>query len=92
MSLALLKGRPRNARPILAADFAHEMLSRGAFRRFAARKPGAPTAIALEADALHLPLRPASLDLIVTAFGFRNLANYEAGLREFARVLKPGAQ
>jgi demethylmenaquinone methyltransferase/2-methoxy-6-polyprenyl-1,4-benzoquinol methylase len=91
MTRALLKGRPRNARPILAADFAHEMLSRGA-RRFAARKPGAPTAIALEADALHLPLRPASLDLIVTAFGFRNLANYEAGLREFARVLKPGAQ
>jgi demethylmenaquinone methyltransferase/2-methoxy-6-polyprenyl-1,4-benzoquinol methylase len=39
-----------------------------------------------------LPLRHASLDLIVTAFGFRNLANYEAGLREFARVLKPGAQ
>ena len=91
MTRAMLKGRPINARPILAADFAHEMLSRGA-RRFAARKPGEPAAIALEADALHLPLRAASLDLIVTAFGFRNLANYEAGLREFARVLKPGAQ
>jgi len=24
------------------------------------------------------------------AFGFRNLANYEAGLREMRRVLKPG--
>ncbi len=91
MTRALLKGRPRGARPILAADFAREMLSRGA-RRFAPRKPGAPCAIALEADALHLPLRPATLDLIVTAFGFRNLANYEAGLREFARVLKPGGQ
>jgi demethylmenaquinone methyltransferase/2-methoxy-6-polyprenyl-1,4-benzoquinol methylase len=91
MTRALLKGRPRGARPILAADFARQMLSRCA-RRFAARKPGEPTAIALEADALHLPLRAASLDLIVTAFGFRNLANYEAGLREFARVLKPGAQ
>jgi demethylmenaquinone methyltransferase/2-methoxy-6-polyprenyl-1,4-benzoquinol methylase len=91
MTRALLKGRPRGARPILAADFAREMLSRGA-RRFRARKPGEPCAIALEADALHLPLRPGSLDLIVTAFGFRNLANYEAGLREFARVLKPGGQ
>ena len=91
MTRAMLKGRPIDSRPILAADFAREMLARGA-RRFAARKPGQPAAIAIEADALHLPLRGASLDLIVTAFGFRNLANYEAGLREFARVLKPGAQ
>lgn len=91
MTRALLKGRPRNSRPILAADFAREMLSRGA-RRFKASKPGEPSAIALEADALHLPLRAGSLDLIVTAFGFRNLANYEAGLREFGRVLKPGGQ
>ena len=35
-------------------------------------------------------LRAESLDLIVTAFGFSNLANYEAGLKEFHRVLKPG--
>jgi len=91
MTRALLKERPRGARPILAADFAREMLSRGA-KRFAARKPGEPAAIAIEADALHLPLREASMDLIVTAFGFRNLANYEAGLREFGRVLKPGGQ
>ncbi len=74
---------------MLAADFARGMLSRGA-RKFGQRKPGEACAIALEADALHLPLRSASLDLIVTAFGFRNLSNYEAGLREFQRVLKPG--
>ena len=91
MTMALLKGRPKGARPILAADFAREMLSR-ASDRFSARRPGLPGAIALEADALHLPLRSQSLDLIVTAFGFRNLANYEAGLREFHRVLKPGGQ
>jgi demethylmenaquinone methyltransferase/2-methoxy-6-polyprenyl-1,4-benzoquinol methylase len=89
--MALLNRRPRGATPILAADFARGMLSRGA-RKFGARKSGAPCAVALEADALHLPLRSASLDLIVTAFGFRNLANYEAGLREFYRVLKPGGQ
>ncbi len=52
----------------------------------------APSQFALEADALHLPVRSESLDLIVTSFGFRNLANYEAGLREFHRVLKPGGQ
>jgi demethylmenaquinone methyltransferase/2-methoxy-6-polyprenyl-1,4-benzoquinol methylase len=93
MTMALLKGRPRGARPILAADFARGMLSR-AGRRFGERAGdrSAPYAVAIEADALHLPLRSASLDLIVTAFGFRNLANYEAGLREFNRVLKPGGQ
>ncbi len=91
MTMALLKHRPRGSRPILAADFARAMLDRGA-EKFAARKPGDASAVALEADALHLPLRSASLDLIVTAFGFRNLANYEAGLREFHRVLKPGGQ
>jgi demethylmenaquinone methyltransferase / 2-methoxy-6-polyprenyl-1,4-benzoquinol methylase len=86
MTMALLKHRPVGARPVLAGDFARAMLLRGA-RKFAARG-----AIALEADAMHLPLRSASLDLIVTAFGFRNLSNYDGGLREFHRVLKPGGQ
>jgi len=89
LTMALLRRRPRGARPILAADFARGMLRRGA-KKFAAREPGAPCATPIEADALHLPLRSGSLDLIVTAFGFRNLANYEAGLKEFSRVLKPG--
>jgi demethylmenaquinone methyltransferase/2-methoxy-6-polyprenyl-1,4-benzoquinol methylase len=86
MTMALLKHRPKGAIPILAADFARAMLERGA-SKFDGRG-----AMALEADALHLPLRDESLDLLVTAFGFRNLANYEAGLREFHRVLKPGGQ
>ena len=93
MTMALLRHRPAAARPILAGDFSRGMLSRGA-RKFGpvAGKPTHPYALPIEADALHLPLRDASLDLIVTAFGFRNLANYEAGLREFYRVLKPGGQ
>jgi demethylmenaquinone methyltransferase/2-methoxy-6-polyprenyl-1,4-benzoquinol methylase len=91
MTMALLRHRPVGSRPILAADFAREMLTRGAskFEKPSARHGGA---IALEADALHLPLRSESLDLITTAFGFRNLANYRGGLAEFHRVLKPGAQ
>jgi demethylmenaquinone methyltransferase/2-methoxy-6-polyprenyl-1,4-benzoquinol methylase len=43
-----------------------------------------------EADALRLPFADASFDLVTTAFGFRNLANYEEGLREILRVLRPG--
>src|ERR1035437_3556654 len=96
MTMALLKRRPRGARPTLAADFSRQMLSRGA-KKFGGpgvgeRAAGEPFAVPLEADALHLPLKTGSLDLIVSAFGFRNLANYEAGLREFHRVLKPGGQ
>jgi len=96
MTMALLKRRPRGARPIVAADFSQQMLSRGA-KKFGgpgvgARAAGEPYAVPLEADALHLPLESASLDLVISAFGFRNLANYEAGLREFHRVLKPGGQ
>lgn len=105
MTMALLKRRPRGSRPLLAADFAPEMLRRGAekfgppqLRRSHSRKSAGtgqqamPYAIPIEADALHLPFQDNSLDLVVTAFGFRNLANYEAGLREFHRVLKPGGQ
>lgn len=91
LTMALLKHRPSEARPILAADFAHAMLSRG-LQKFSSSPRQRSYAIALEADALHLPLRSQSLDLITTAFGFRNLANYEAGLREFHRVLKPGGR
>ena len=83
MTLALLRRRPAGARPILAADFSHAMLARGA-AKFQNRN-----AVAIEGDALHLPLPSDSLNLITTAFGFRNLANYEAGLREFHRVLAP---
>ncbi len=39
-----------------------------------------------------MPIADNSVDLITTAFGFRNLANYQAGLREFHRVLRPGAE
>jgi demethylmenaquinone methyltransferase/2-methoxy-6-polyprenyl-1,4-benzoquinol methylase len=91
LTLALLKLRPQGALPILAADFSPAMLRRGA-EKFGPKSTNAPHAVAIEADALHLPLRAESLDLIVTAFGFRNLANYEAGLKEFHRALKPGGQ
>jgi demethylmenaquinone methyltransferase/2-methoxy-6-polyprenyl-1,4-benzoquinol methylase len=91
MTMALLKHRPVGARPVIAADFAREMLSRGA-QKFARSFTSHGGATALEADALHLPLRNQSLDLITTAFGFRNLANYRDGLAEFHRTLKPGGQ
>jgi demethylmenaquinone methyltransferase / 2-methoxy-6-polyprenyl-1,4-benzoquinol methylase len=72
--------------PILAVDFSHQMLSLGA-KKFAPHN-----IIPIEADALHLPLADASVDLVTSAFGFRNLANYEEGLAELHRILRPGGQ
>jgi demethylmenaquinone methyltransferase/2-methoxy-6-polyprenyl-1,4-benzoquinol methylase len=88
MTMALLRRRPTQSEPILAGDFSHQMLVRGA-QKFAARNANI---IPIEADALHLPCADASLQLITSAFGFRNIANYRAGLEEFHRVLAPGGE
>lgn len=85
MTLALLQYRPQGSRPVLAADFSHQMLVRG-------KQKLAGRALVIEADALRLPLPDSSVDLITTAFGFRNLVNYRAGLEEFQRVLRPGGE
>jgi len=74
---------------ILGADFAHTMLVRARMKSQVALPPLVPIPF-FEADALRLPFADASFDLVTSAFGFRNLANYEAGLREIYRVLKPG--
>ena len=88
MTMALLKHRPTTpeAAPILAVDFSHQMLALGI------KKFGAHNVTPIEADALHLPVADASIDLVTSAFGFRNLANYEEGLAELHRILRPGGQ
>jgi demethylmenaquinone methyltransferase / 2-methoxy-6-polyprenyl-1,4-benzoquinol methylase len=73
------------AAPVIGIDFCHPMLVT-ARRKAAARKLEPPL---IEADALGLPLADDSLDAISIAFGFRNFANYGAGLQELHRVLKP---
>ncbi len=86
MTMALVRRRPPQATPVLAIDFSHRMLLRGAAKF---RNHGV---IAVEADALHLPIADGTLQLVTTAFGFRNLVNYEAGLAEFHRVLAAGGE
>ena len=75
-------------KPIFGSDFVEGMLVRARQKAAAARRDTFFAA----ADALDLPFADASFDLITTAFGFRNLANYEEGLREFARVLRHGGE
>jgi len=81
---ALQRGRPAGApgSKVMGSDFCHPML--------VAAQAKVGSGLLFEADALRLPLPDASLDLITVAFGFRNLANYEAGLREMRRVLRSG--
>jgi demethylmenaquinone methyltransferase/2-methoxy-6-polyprenyl-1,4-benzoquinol methylase len=82
----LLLALARQGQRVLGSDFCHPMLV-AAHGKIARRR--AP-AVLFESDALTLPLRDGSLDLLTVAFGFRNLANYESGLSEMRRVLRPG--
>jgi demethylmenaquinone methyltransferase/2-methoxy-6-polyprenyl-1,4-benzoquinol methylase len=77
---------------IVGADFSHAMLLRAQNKSAArVRRANANTSLPFfEADALQLPFANATFDLVTSAFGFRNLANYEDGLKEIRRVLKPG--
>jgi demethylmenaquinone methyltransferase/2-methoxy-6-polyprenyl-1,4-benzoquinol methylase len=46
----------------------------------------------VSADALELPFGDASFDGAMVGWGLRNLTDLDVGLREIARVLKPGAR
>lgn len=83
VALRAVSTRLRSNANIYALDFSHRMLQHGVAKYLAKRVQP------VEADALSLPLADGSMDLVVSAFGFRNLASYDAGLREIFRVLKP---
>jgi demethylmenaquinone methyltransferase/2-methoxy-6-polyprenyl-1,4-benzoquinol methylase len=71
---------------VAGADFAVPMLQHGTGK--APRTVLAPVG----ADALSLPFADRSLDGAIVAFGIRNVADLDAGLREVRRVLSPGAR
>jgi demethylmenaquinone methyltransferase/2-methoxy-6-polyprenyl-1,4-benzoquinol methylase len=85
LALAFRKESPIGAE-IVGSDFVPEMLARA---REKVSMAGAGITF-VEADALALPFGDSSFDLVSCSFGFRNLANYERGLLEIFRVLKPG--
>jgi len=67
---------------VVGLDFSEKMLER------ARRKSGAIEWV--EGDALALPFDAGAFDAATVGFGVRNLADLEGGLRELARVLRPG--
>ena len=71
---------------IIGADFSPAMLVR------AEQKSGDRNIRWVEADALNLPFATGQFQLVTSAFGFRNLANYDRGLAEIYRVLAPGGE
>jgi len=86
MAFALHRRGGSASPQIVGADFSHAMLQR-------AHAKSAGTSLKwVEADALTLPFADAQFDLVTAAFGFRNLADYDAGLREMVRVLRPGGE
>jgi len=77
---------------ITGADFSHAMLVRASAKSSTDLSTKDRSVEWIEADALQLPFPDQSFHLVTSAFGFRNLADYDAGLREIRRVLRPGGE
>jgi demethylmenaquinone methyltransferase / 2-methoxy-6-polyprenyl-1,4-benzoquinol methylase len=71
---------------VIGSDFTYAMLAGGVHKVSAL--PVEPVC----ADALALPYPDRSFDGATVGFGVRNVAGLDAGLREMARVLRPGAR
>jgi demethylmenaquinone methyltransferase/2-methoxy-6-polyprenyl-1,4-benzoquinol methylase len=69
---------------IVGADFVLPMLQGG--------RGKSASVLPLNADALELPFPAEVFDGATVGFGVRNLTDLDHGLRESARVLKPGAR
>ena len=74
-----------SAAKIVGSDFCRPMLE------IAKEKAGTVIPF-VEGDAMSLPFADDSFDAVTIAFGLRNLSNFEDGLGELQRVLKPGGR
>lgn len=66
----------------VACDFSPGMLAAGAHR-------DVPKVVG---DGMHLPFADETFDAVTITYGLRNIHDYRAALREFARVTKPGGR
>lgn len=88
--VAIQFARDTRASEIVGLDVSPEMLAIG---RDKIRRDGLrPTVRLVDADALALPFGDSSFDVVTVAFGLRNLADRELGIREMLRVLRDGGR
>lgn len=86
--------KARRRVPVVGADFTHDMLAvarRKAAKAAAKRADAAPLTF-LEADAQQLPFADDAFQIVSVAFGLRNVADAQRGLREMVRVCRPGGR
>ncbi|HET6360887.1 MAG TPA: class I SAM-dependent methyltransferase, partial [Gemmatimonadota bacterium] len=88
LDLARLVAARATGSPVVGADFSLPMLAAGSAKLAGPKIPVLPVA----ADALRLPFADGAFRGLTIGFGLRNLADFDAGLREMARVLEPGGR
>ena len=96
LTLKFARRIPANATgKVVGLDFTYEMLpiaKKKAHHQIENRKSKIENLTFLQGNALALPLPDKSADILSIAFGIRNVANWQAAIDEFARVLKPGGR
>ncbi|MEM9481972.1 MAG: ubiquinone/menaquinone biosynthesis methyltransferase [Verrucomicrobiota bacterium] len=81
--LALELGKKLPASMVVAADFCEPMLE-------VARERGVPNTTV--ADGMNLPFEDEGFDAVTIGFGLRNMEDWAGGVREMARVIRPGGK
>ncbi len=84
-----LAGRVSPAGRVVGCDFSEPMLD---LAREKAAERGTESVRFEWADALQLPYDSGRFDAVTVGFGVRNFADRDRGLREMARVLRPGGR
>ena len=86
--LALTLKRQRPQASVTGLDFAQPMLE---VARGKLQAAGVQVGL-VQGDVLNLPFEDASFDAVTIAYGLRNLSDVDGGLRQMARVLRPGGR
>jgi demethylmenaquinone methyltransferase/2-methoxy-6-polyprenyl-1,4-benzoquinol methylase len=76
---------------VAATDFCEAMVRLGVPKMDPANAVHAPVGLGV-ADTLRLPFRDGTFDAVTVGFGIRNVEDLGAGIREMARVARPGGR